>query len=173
MKRTLLFAAAVWLSTCAMPADSAPGNRVLVFTRTSGFRHDSIPRGIALIRSLGAGNGFAVDSTEDPSRFTRKVLAGYRAVVFLNTTGDVLNGRQQAALEAYVRNGGGWVGIHSAADTEHDWPFYGTLLGGGAWFKSHPAIQTATLSVEVSHAYTRHFAPSFTFTHEWYTFHRN
>src|SRR5688572_13897757 len=135
MKRSLLLAAVLW-AAIGMPAWSA-SYRVLVFTKTSGFRHDSIPRGIALIHSLGAANGFSVDSTDDASRFTRKSLARYRAVVFLNTTGDILDARQQAALEAYVRRGGGWVGVHSAADTEHDWPFYGTLLGGGAWFLSH------------------------------------
>jgi len=172
MKRRLLVAVTLWAWTC-MPA-SSDSFRVLVFSKTTGFRHDSIARGIALIRSLGASNGFAVDSTEDASRFTRKALAGYRAVVFLNTTGDVLNDRQQAAFEAYVRNGGGWVGVHSAADTEHDWPFYGTLLGGGAWFLAHPAIQSARLQVETAtHPSTRPLPASFTFTDEWYAFKKN
>jgi len=172
MKRHLLFALVLSASTC-MPA-WPEGFRVLVFSKTSGFRHDSIPSGIGLIHSLGASHGFAVDSTEDASRFTRKALAGYRVVIFLNTTGDVLSSRQQAALEAYVRNGGGWVGVHSAADTEYDWPFYGTLLGGGAWFLGHPPIQTARLEVErATHASTRHYPAAFSFTDEWYNFRRN
>jgi cytochrome c len=156
-----------------MPARSADF-RVLVFTKTSGFRHDSIPKGVALIRSLGTSHGFDVDSTGDASRFTRKTLAGYRVVVFLNTTGDVLNRRQQAALEGYVRNGGGWVGVHSAADTEYGWPFYGTLLGGGAWFVSHPEIQAATIDVErATHPSTSHLPATFSFTDEWYNFRRS
>jgi type 1 glutamine amidotransferase len=172
MKVRLLLAVALWACTC-MPASPA-SYRVLVFTKTTGFRHDSIGRGIALIRSLGASHDFAVDSTEQSARFNRKALAGYRVVVFLNTTGDVLTKPQQSALEAYVRGGGGWIGVHSAADTEHGWPFYGMLLGGGAWFLDHPQIQAASLEVEgAAHPSTRHFPPSFSFTDEWYNFRRN
>lgn len=156
--------------TAAFPA-AAPAFRVLVFSKTTSFRHDSIPDGIALIQSLGAANGFGVDAGENAAVFTPQGLAAYRAVIFLNTTGEVLNASQQAALEAYVRGGGGWVGVHSAADTEHDWPFYGQLLGGGAWFVSHPAIQAATLRVEdAAHPSTRHLPASFSFTDEWYNF---
>ena len=95
-------------------------------------------------------------------------------MIFLNTTGEVLNNRQQAAFEAYVRNGGGWVGVHSAADTEHAWPFYGTLLGGGAWFISHPAIQApACGSRGEPIPPPRTYPPSFSFTDEWYNFRAN
>lgn len=167
-----LFALALWALACT-PAFSEDF-RVLVFSKTSGFRHDSIPKGIALVQALGAAHGFGVDASEDASRFTRKGLAAYRVVIFLNTTGEVLNNRQQAAFEAYIRAGGGWVGVHSAADTEHAWAFYGMLLGGGAWFMSHPAIQAATLRVEQgNHPSTRHYPPSFPFTDEWYNFQAN
>jgi type 1 glutamine amidotransferase len=172
MRPRLLFALALWVLACA-PA-SSEDFRVLVFTKTTGFRHDSIPSGIALIRALGAAHGFGVEATEDASRFTRKGLGAYRAVIFLNTTGEVLNNRQQGAFEAYIRGGGGWVGVHSAADTEPAWPFYGKLLGGGAWFRSHPAIQTARIRVEKgTHPSTRHYPPSFPFTDEWYNFRAN
>jgi cytochrome c len=145
--------------------------RVLVFSKTAGFRHDSIPDGIALVRSLGAANGFRVDATEDAAVFTPQGLRAYQAVVFLNTTGEVLSSAQKAAFRTYVRQGGGWVGVHSAADTEHAWPFYGQLLGKGAWFVSHPAIQTATLLREdAGHPSTRHYPASFPFTDEWYNF---
>jgi len=168
-----LLLAIVLSAATTMPASSETF-RVLVFTKTTGFRHDSIPRGIELVRSLGRDNHFAVDSTEDGSRFAPSTLARYRVVVFLNTTGDVLNGKQQAALESYVRGGGGWVGVHSAADTEHDWGFYGTLLGGGAWFLSHPPIQAARIRVERStHPSTRGYPETFSFTDEWYNFRRN
>src|SRR5256886_2468267 len=110
--------------------------RVLVFSKTAGFRHSSIEPGIAAIRKLGQENGFAVDATEDAGAFTDKNLKRYQAVVFLNTTGDVLDARQQDAFERYVQAGGGWVGIHSATDTEYDWPWYGRLAG--AWFNGHP-----------------------------------
>jgi type 1 glutamine amidotransferase len=116
-----------------------------VFSRTTGFRHDSIPAGIAAFRALGADSGFTVTATEDPAVFTPDGLARFRAVVFLSTSGDVLGPDQQAALEAYVRGGGGWVGVHSAADTEYDWPFYGELVG--ARFARHPKVQPVTVRV--------------------------
>ena len=145
--------------------------RVLVFTKTTGFRHDSIPDGIALVQSLGAANNFRVDASEDAAVFTPQGLRAYRAVIFLNTTGEVLSAAQKVAFRAYIRQGGGWVGVHSAADTEHAWLFYGQFLGRGAWFVSHPEIQTATLRREdAAHPSTRHYPASFPFTDEWYNF---
>ncbi|MGH7676819.1 MAG: ThuA domain-containing protein [Gemmatimonadaceae bacterium] len=117
-------------------AGAQPSQRILVFSRTAGYRHASIEPGIAAVRKLGAENGFAVDATEDATAFTSQNLQRYRAVVFLSTTGDVLDATQQDALERYIRAGGGWVGIHSATDTEYDWPWYGRLAG--AYFTSHP-----------------------------------
>ena len=117
-------------------AASAQQPRILVFTKTAGFRHSSIPNGIAAIRKLGQQNGFAVDTTEDADAFTSKNLARYRAVVFLNTTGDVLDPAQQDDFERFIQAGGGYVGVHAAADTEYDWPWYGRLAG--AWFNGHP-----------------------------------
>jgi len=125
------------------PATGSAPYRVLVFTRTTGFRHASIPAGIATVRELGADGGFAVTATEDPTAFTPTGLAGYRAVVFLSTSGDVLDPAGRSALEAYVRGGGGFVGVHSAADTEYSWPFYGELVG--ARFAGHPAVQPVTV----------------------------
>ena len=111
-------------------------SRVLVFSKTAGFRHSSIEPGLAAIRKLGAENGFAVDATEDAGAFTDRNLRQYQAVVFLNTTGDVLDARQQDAFERFIQAGGGWVGIHAATDTEYGWPWYGRLAG--AYFTSHP-----------------------------------
>src|SRR6266496_540889 len=102
-------------------AAAAPLTRVLVFSKTAAFRHDSIPAGIAAIRQLGSQNGFAVDATEDGGAFTTQNLAQYQAVVWLSTTGDVLDATQQTAFESYVNGGGGYVGVHAAADTEYDW----------------------------------------------------
>jgi hypothetical protein len=88
-----------------------PRFSVLVFSKTTGFRHDSIPQGIAAIEALGAEHGFAVDSTEDAERFSDAALAQYKAVVFLNTTGNILDTGEKAAFERYIRSGGGFVGI--------------------------------------------------------------
>jgi cytochrome c len=110
--------------------------RVLVFSKTAGFRHQSIEEGIAAIQKLGQQHGFLVDTTEDASNFTEENLQRYQAVIFLNTTGDVLNGEQQNDFERFVQAGGGFVGVHAAADTEYGWPWYGKLVG--AYFESHP-----------------------------------
>src|SRR3954451_23024314 len=93
----------------------------LVFSKTAAFRHDSIPAGVAAIQRLGAQHHFTVDATEDAAAFTDANTARYDAVVWLRTTGDVLNDAQQSAFERYIRAGGGYAGIHAASDTEYDW----------------------------------------------------
>ena len=146
--------------------------QVLVFSKTAGFRHDSIEAGVSAIEELGRTNGFGVDATEDAGAFTAENLAKYEAVVFLSTTGDVLDAEQQAAFEAYIRGGGGFVGLHAAADTEYDWPWYGGLVG--AYFDSHPAPQPATVRFEDrANPSTAHFAPTWNHTDEWYNYRAN
>jgi type 1 glutamine amidotransferase len=129
-------------------AQQAAEPRLLIFSRTLGFRHDSISAGVAALTDLAASHGLAVDQTEDAAAFSADRLAGYRAVVFLSTTGDVLDASQQAAFQQYVERGGGFVGIHSASDTEYDWPWYGGLVG--AYFADHPEVQPAVVNVEES-----------------------
>ena len=97
----------------AAAEEAQPEASVLVFSKTAGFRHDSIPAGIEAIEQLGAEHNFAVDATEDAEAFTDDNLASYDAVVWLSTTGDVLNDEQQAAFERYIRDGGGYVGVHA------------------------------------------------------------
>jgi type 1 glutamine amidotransferase len=169
--------AALLLAATALPPAAAsgadeqppPGDRVLVFSKTAEFRHDAIPDGIAALRELGAQHGFAVDATEDARAFTRANLARYDAVVFLSTSGDVLDAAQQSAFERYIRAGGGYAGVHAAADTEYDWPFYGGLVG--AYFKTHPAIQQATIAVEDrAHPATAHLGAAWQRTDEWYDY---
>jgi type 1 glutamine amidotransferase len=162
----------------AQPAVSAgedgarDGKRVLAFSKTAGFRHDSIPEGVATIRALGERGGFTVDATEDASAFTPANLRRYDAVVFLSTTGDVLDATQQSAFEGYIRRGGGYVGVHAAADTEYDWAFYGGLAG--AYFQSHPAIQPAEVHVEDrAHPATSGLARTWNRTDEWYNYRSN
>lgn len=157
------------------PRDSRSGDdgeRVLVFSKTAGFRHDSIPDGVAAVKQLGEQAGFTVDATEDAAAFTAGNLRRYAAVVFLSTTGDVLNSAQQTAFEGYIRRGGGYVGVHAAADTEYDWAFYGGLAG--AYFQSHPAIQPATVHVEDhAHPATSGLARTWNRTDEWYNYRSN
>ncbi|MEU5665995.1 lectin [Streptomyces longwoodensis] len=153
-------------------AATDPAYDVLVFSRTAGFRHSSIGAGVTALRELGAANNFTVDATEDPGAFTSENLARYEAVVFLSTTGDVLDDSQQAAFEQYIKGGGGYVGIHAAADTEYDWPFYAGLAG--ALFRSHPPAQSATVRVEDrAHDATAHLGSTWQRTDEWYDYRSN
>jgi uncharacterized protein len=142
---------------------------LLVFSKTTDYRHDSIPAGVAAVREIGAGLGVGVDATEDADAFTPQNLARYGAVVFLSTSGHVFDDDQRNALESYVRRGGGFVGIHAASTTEDDWPFYGRLVG--ARFDSHPPVQRATIVVEDrSHPASTHFGSQWVHTDEWYDF---
>lgn len=142
---------------------------VLVFSKTAGFRHSSIPAGIVRMESLCAEWRRPFLATEDAGQFTDAGLAGYSVVVFLNTTGDVLNDEQQAAFERFMQGGGGFLGVHSAADTEYEWPFYRDCVG--AYFRGHPAVQDARIEVlNRRHRSTRHFESTFTRKDEWYDF---
>ncbi|MGZ3573510.1 MAG: ThuA domain-containing protein, partial [Gemmatimonadaceae bacterium] len=160
------------ISLCAPIAARTQQARVLVFSKTAGFRHSSIGVGIAAVKKLGAENGFAVDATEDAGAFTSKNLARYRAVVWLNTTGDVLDDAQQDDFERYIQAGGGYVGVHSATDTEYGWPWYGRLAG--AWFNGHPGnpnVRKATYRVlDKSHPSTQGFPDTLVREDEFYNF---
>jgi cytochrome c len=161
------------LSAGAAPAPAATSSiRVLAFTKTAGFRHASIPAAVQALEQLGAKGGFAVDATEDASAFSDGNLARYDAVVFALTTGDILNDSQQAAFQRYIGRGGGFAGIHSASDTEHDWPWYGDLVG--AFFRIHPAIQPAVITVtDRSDPSTLRLPRRWQRTDEWYAFATN
>ncbi|MFD7772465.1 ThuA domain-containing protein [Streptomyces sp. NPDC059787] len=146
-----------------MPAPARPA--LLVYTRTTDYRHDSIPAGVAALRTLG---DFTVDATEDPAVF-EEPLDRYAAVVFLSTSGEVLTPAGRQRLAAYVEAGGGFVGVHAAACTEYDWPYYGELLG--ARFDKHPAFQPGrALTEDHDHPATRHLPGVWEFTDEWYDF---
>lgn len=143
--------------------------RVLVFSKTAAFRHGSIKVGKPALIELGKANGISVDTTEDASVFTEDNLKKYNAVVFLSTTGDILNMYQQAAFERYMQAGGGYVGIHAATDCEYTWPWYGKL--SGAYFKSHPSQQMAKLVVnDNTHPSTAHLPAIWERFDEWYNF---
>jgi glucose/arabinose dehydrogenase/type 1 glutamine amidotransferase len=160
------------LLPAAAVAQSGGQAKVLVFSETAAFRHGSIEAGRAAIQQLGAQNGFAVDATEDSAQFTDANLAQYDAVVWLSTTGDVLNDEQQGAFERYIQGGGGYVGIHSASDTEYDWPWYGGLVG--AYFLNHPAQQNARLVVaDDAHPSSAPLPRNWNRFDEWYNFQSN
>src|SRR5215203_307232 len=143
--------------------------RILVFAKTEGYHHESIPNGMAAIQKLGSQNEFEVDTTTDANMFTEDRLKNYSTVIFLNTTGNVLNHHQEVAFERYIQSGGGFVGVHAATDTEYDWGWYSRLVGAN--FESHPQIQEAVLHVvDSSIAATRGIPARWKRTDEWYNF---
>ncbi|HEY0743868.1 MAG TPA: ThuA domain-containing protein [Chryseosolibacter sp.] len=157
----------IFILFCLLLSCSKEKKRVLVFSKTKGYRHESIPDGKLALIELGKQHEFEVDTTEDASLFTEDNLKKYRAIVFLSTTMDVLDPVQQAEFKRFIEAGGGFVGIHAAADTEYEWHWYGKLLG--AYFKSHPKIQEAKLTK------VRPFGPNtlpdtWTRTDEWYNY---
>jgi cytochrome c len=172
LKRTKFSALLVLLSVLLLQACSDSTPRILVFIKTKGWHHTSIPSGAKAIIQLGKEHGFKVDTTDDASVFTENKLKKYRAVVFLSTTGNVLNGDQQVAFERYIQAGGGFVGIHAAADTEYGWPWYNKLVG--AYFKSHPQdpnVRKATVIVtDTSFAAMKGLPERWERTDEWYNY---
>jgi cytochrome c len=164
LKFTLLFLIPFWLFGFA---PSMP--KVLIFTKTAGFHHASIPVGVEAILKLGKENNFAVDTTSDAALIREDNLQKYSAVIFLSTTGPLLTSNERNDLERYIQAGGGFVGIHAAADAEYDWHWYGRLVG--AYFDSHPQIQPATLHVvDKNHLSTSHLPTEWQRTDEWYNF---
>lgn len=151
----------------------AQTGRVLVFSKTDGFRHASIDAGKKALAQMAADKGFAIDFTEDANQFVTNNLKKYNAVVFLSTTGDVLNNDEQSEFERYIQAGGGYLGIHAAADCEYDWPWYGRLVG--AWFLDHP-MQPSNVQkgkyfvVDKNNPATKDMPDSFERTDEFYNF---
>ena len=143
---------------------------MLVFSKTAGWHHDSISAGVTAIQQLGRRHDFTVFWTEDAGRvFQDQELSKYKVVVFLNTSGDILNDAQKAAFVKFIRAGGGFVGIHGASDTEYQWVWYTKMVG--RVFQIHPPIQTAVVKVEDRNfPGMEHWPNRFLATDEWYEF---
>ena len=149
--------------------------KVLAFSQVEPgiYHHLSNLNGIALIERLGKKRGWDVDVTHDSGTFNDARLAQYDVVAFINTTGNILNKTQQFAFERYIQNGGGYLGTHSAADTEHDWEWYGKMLGG--YFKSHPDVnQLASVNLENNkHPANILMSETVDILEEWYNYSAN
>lgn len=143
---------------------------VLIFTKTNGFVHgEAIKEGTKLITNIGRQNMFNVDHTNISSFFMEENLKKYQSIIFLNTTLDVLNKNEEVVFKNFIQNGGGFVGIHSATDTEYEWEWYGKLVG--AYFKNHPKIQKAKIStINKNHISTFHLNETWEIEEEWYNY---
>jgi type 1 glutamine amidotransferase len=173
MRSVVLLVLALLNAGAAAAAESQP--RILVYTRNGltldgkkGYVHENIASSVAAIRKLGAENGFAVDVSDDPETFTDAKLKAYRALVFSNTNNEIFTGEaQRAALQRYMRGGGGFVGIHSACGSMRAWPWFWSLIGGS--FVRHPKLQEFTVNVvDRKHPSTAHMGESFRWTDEFY-----
>ncbi|NHF60535.1 ThuA domain-containing protein [Flavobacteriaceae bacterium TP-CH-4] len=149
--------------------DGTETDSILIFSKTEGFRHGSIDKAYSTLENLGKDHDFMLERTENAADFNDENLKKYAVIVFLSTTGNVLNEEQQTTFENYIRNGGNFMGIHSATDTEYDWPWYGQLVG--AYFNGHPSIQDARIEVLTdNHPATAHLKDTWDRRDEWYNF---
>ena len=147
----------------------AAQEKLLIFSKTAGYRHESIEDGIKAISTLAKKNQYLVDVSEDSQVMTDKNLKQYRAIIFLSTTGDILNAQQQLAFQRFIQAGGGFVGIHAASDTEYHWPWYMRLIG--AQFSNHPHVQNAVQEkCECAHESIDFLPQKWTRKDEWYSF---
>jgi PKD repeat protein len=156
--------------TVLAATDTTKKLRVLVFSKTAGFRHDHIATSLAAIQALGTDRNWQVDASEDGALFTDAILSNYDVVVFNSTTGDFLTDTQQAAFERFIRSGKGYFGLHAAADAEYGWAWYGQLVG--AYFRNHPSgTPTATvLREDKTDPSTAGLPDAWSRTDEWYNY---
>lgn len=173
MKQSILLITALITFSCSIAGEKEP-LRLLVFSKTMGYRHESISSGIKMLYDQSREQAWIITATEDAGLLQDDILRNIDVAVFLNPSGDALDTEQQAALERFIRSGKGFVGIHSSADFEYDWPWYGNL--NGAHFSMHPPAQVATVILEdTSHPAMKPFKgmKSFTVLDEWYSFRTN
>ena len=149
--------------------DEKNKKEVLVFYKTEGFWHESVPTGRDFIEDLGEEHGFEVTTTKDADDFHSEDMENYDLVIFVNTTGNVFDEEEQEGFKKYIENGGNFFGIHAAADTEGDWPWFVELVGG--YFDGHPEVQQADIEVNMpEHPAVSHLPKVWTRTDEWYNY---
>jgi type 1 glutamine amidotransferase len=167
-----LAAAAMLANTAAMAAEKT---RVLIYSGSTGFRHDSIPAAVEAVKGIATKMGYDFDATEDPSIFTAEKLAAYRAIVFVSSTTDPKKpesewfvGPRRDALVGFLEAGNGVVGLHAAGDSHYHWPWYGQMMGG--YFERHPrGTPKGTLTVvDAKHPATAKLPKTVTRNDEWY-----
>jgi type 1 glutamine amidotransferase len=140
MRRLILLLLAILI---AAPAAAADRGAILIYSGTTGYRHESIPAGIAAVTTIARKRGLTVEASEDPNVFSADHLKRFRAIVLLSCTTDPKNpasewltGSRREALQQFLHRGGGILAIHAAADSHYHWPWYGKMIGGH--FARHP-----------------------------------
>jgi type 1 glutamine amidotransferase len=169
MKNKLIIFFAVALAFIVTTANAQKQFKVLIVTTTNGWHHESLHAGVVALKEMANRNLFDAVLWEDPNGFTDNYLKQFGAVIFLNTTGNIFNPEQQKVFERFIQSGKGYVGVHSASDTEYDWEWYTKLVG--RMFHIHPAIQTAKLQVlDATFPGLQGFAQGKLWTEEYYEF---
>ncbi len=157
------------ICTCSVASAQTKQFKALLVTTTRGWHHESLHYGVVALKQLAIKNYFDVVLWEDPNAFTDKYLEQFQVIIFLVTTGNVLDSAQQRTMERFIQSGKGFVGVHSASDTEYDWEWYTKLVG--RMFKIHPVIQTGKLNIlDAGFPGLQGFANNKLWTDEFYEF---
>ena len=172
----LIFFLILSLEGCAQNdrPDFEKSIHVLVFTKTAGYRHESISSGLKMLYDLSKKQNWVITATENAQLLRNDFLSNFDVAVFINPSGNAICDAGQAAFEKWMDSGKGFVGIHSATAFEYSWEYYGNLCG--AYFKTHPVPQEATIVFEnTDHPAMKPFKgmKSYTTFDEWYTFKEN
>ena len=174
-RRPMLGLFALMLSFMAPNANSAEKAKVLIYSGSTGFRHDSIPAGVEAVKSIATKLGYSFDATEDPEVFTAEKLAAYRAIVFVSTTTDPKKpesewfvGPKREALVGFMKAGKGVVGLHAAADSQYHRGWYGQLMGGYIERQPKGTPKGKQTVVDARHPATAKLPRTVTRNDEWY-----
>lgn len=171
MKVVKFLLALAIVTLCIQPNASAQTKqfKALLVTTTNGWHHESVHYGVVALKELAIRNYFDVTLLENPKGFTDKYVEQFQVIIFLNTTANIFDSAQEKVMERFIKSGKGYVGIHSASDTEYDWDWYTKLVG--RMFYIHPVIQTAKLNIiDASFPGLQGFANNKLWTDEWYEF---
>jgi type 1 glutamine amidotransferase len=170
-----LIALALGVLALTAPVAAADKAKVLIYSGSTGFRHDSIPAGVEATKAIATKLGLGFDVSEDPDVFTAEKLAGYKAIVFVSSTTDPkkpesewFTGARRDALVGFLKAGKGVVGLHAAGDSHYHWPWFGQMMGG--YFERHPkGTPKGTLTVaDATHPATAKLPKTVTRNDEWY-----
>jgi len=160
---------------CSLPSIAADKGHVLVYSGSTGFRHESIPAGVEAVKAIATKAGYVVEATEDPEVFTKEKLKAFKAIVFVSTTTDPKKpesewfvGEKRDALQSFLKDGKGIVALHAAGDSHYHWPWYGKMIGG--YFERHPkGTPKATVTVvDSKHPATAKLPKTLERVDEWY-----
>lgn len=124
---------------------SAQQFSALLVVQTAGWQHESTFSAIPALEKMAARHSFRLDLKQRAMPINDGMLKQYDVIIFVNTTGDIFNDEEQAAMERFIQSGKGWVGVHAASDTEYDWKWYTDMVGH--MFKIHPHVQTGMVDV--------------------------